>query len=116
MHTEVDVPNPTGELYPGLYADATLTLEKKQNVLSVPLQAVDRNGDTSTVDVVTPDDKIEIRNVVLGIQTANQAEVLSGLQEGDQVVVSDRSSLKAGEMVNHRLIQLLQYQSQEEQH
>lgn len=116
MHTEVDVPNPTRELYPGLYADATLMLQKKEGVLSVPLQAVDRNGDASTVDVVTPDNKIEIRDVKLGIQTANHAEILSGLQEGEQVVVSDRSSLKAGQAVNPKSIQLLQYQGQDEQH
>ena len=40
MHTEVDVPNPDRILVPGLYAEATITLEKKNNALAVPLQAV----------------------------------------------------------------------------
>ena len=36
MHTEVDVPNPNRVLVPGLYAEATITLEKKNNALAVP--------------------------------------------------------------------------------
>lgn len=116
MHTEVDVANPQHILYPGLYADATLTLEKKPNALAVPLQAVDRTGDNVTVDVVSAQNKIEIRRVTLGIQTENYAEVLSGLNAGDTVVVSDRSSLKDGEPVQPKTIDLLEYHSQEEQH
>jgi RND family efflux transporter MFP subunit len=116
MHTEVDVLNPNRILLPGLYADATITLEKKENALAVPLQAVDHNGDSTTVDVVDPENKIQIRPVVLGIQTANAAEVVSGLKEGDQVVVSDRSGLKADQVVRPKMIELLQYQSQENKH
>ncbi len=116
MHTEVDVPNPNRVLLPGLYADATITLEKKENALAVPLQAVDHKGDTVTVDVVDAANRIEIRPVVLGIQSANEAEVISGLEQGDMVVVSDRSSLKSGQSVRPKIIELLQYQSQENQH
>jgi RND family efflux transporter MFP subunit len=116
MHTEVDVLNPNRELLPGLYADATITLDKKQNALAVPLQAVDHKGDTITVDVVDAENKIQIRTVVLGIQTANEAEVISGVEEGDMVVVSDRSSLKAGQLVRPKTIEVLQYHGQEDQH
>ena len=49
MHTEVDVPNPGRVLMPGLYADATLTLERHDKALAVPLQAVDRNGEQASV-------------------------------------------------------------------
>ena len=116
MHTEVDVLNPNRVLVPGLYADATLTLEKKPDALAVPLQAVDHSGDNVTVDVLTPNNTIEIRPVVLGIQTATQAEVVSGLNEGDQVVVSDRSSLKSGQPVRSKAVELMQYHSKEGQH
>ena len=50
--------------------------------------------------------KIEVRPVTIGIQTANDAEVLSGLQEGESVVVSDRSSLKAGQEVVPKMVEL----------
>ena len=91
MHTEVDVPNPDRQLIPGMYAEATLKLEEKPHALAVPLQAVNHEGEETTVFVVTADNKIEERPVKLGIQTATDAEVVSGLKEGDLVVVSDRS-------------------------
>ena len=53
---------------------------------------------------------------MLGIQTATDAEVVSGLQEGELVVVSDRSGLKAGQPVQPKMIELMQYQNAEEQH
>jgi RND family efflux transporter MFP subunit len=116
MHTEVDVPNPSRILLPGLYAEATITLEKKDAAIALPLQAVDQDNNKTTVDVVDSSGKIERRQIVLGIQTATDAEVLSGLQEGELVVVSDRSGLKAGQTVRTKMINLMQYQSSEEQH
>jgi RND family efflux transporter MFP subunit len=116
MHTEVDVPNPSRMLLPGLYAEATITLEKKDAAIAVPLQAVDQDNNQTNVDIVDSTGKIERRQIVLGIQTATDAEVLSGLQEGDLVVVSDRSGLKAGQAVQTKTINLMQYQSSEEQH
>ncbi len=114
MHTEVDVPNPQHVLLPGLYADATIQLEHKGDALAVPLQAVDRTGNGTTVDVVDLSNRIEVRQVMLGIQTATDAEVLSGLNEGDTVVVSDRSSLKAGQVVQPKPMDLMQYKSPDE--
>ncbi len=114
MHTEVDVSNPNGALVEGLYAEATMTLEKENNVLYVPVQAIDHSGDRTTVLVVSSSGKLETRTVVLGIQTSSDAEVVSGLEEGELVVVSDRSSLKDGEAVQPQIIQLVTYQNQEE--
>ena len=99
MHTEVDVQNNDRVLFPGMYADAVLTLQKKDNVLTVPLQAINQEPERVTVYTVTPDNRIEIRPVQVGIQSSNDAEVVSGLKAGDNVVVSDRSALKAGTVV-----------------
>ncbi|MGA2878127.1 MAG: efflux RND transporter periplasmic adaptor subunit [Bryobacteraceae bacterium] len=116
MHTEVDVPNPGRMLLPGLYAEATITLEKKDEAIAVPLQAVDQENNQARVDVVDSSSKIERRQIVLGIQTATDAEVITGLQEGEEVVVSDRSGLKPGQLVQPKMIELMQYQSSEEPH
>jgi len=113
MHTEVDVMNPSRLLLPGLYAQATITLERKNNSIALPLQAVTQQNGQATVYVVNSSNKVEIRPVVLGIQSETDAEVLSGLQEGEKVVVSDRSSLKAGQEVRPKTIELLQYQGQD---
>lgn len=110
MHTEVDIPNPQHLLVPGIYAEADLTLEQKNDVPSVPLQAVNQEGDKKTVYVVSPSGQIEDRTIVLGLQTADNAEVLSGLSEGEQVVVSDRNGLTPGETVRPQPVQLMRYQ------
>ncbi len=109
MHTEVDVSNPDRVLMPGLYADADLTLEHKEDIPTVPLQAVNHQGDKTSVLVVNANGEIEERPVSLGIQTASDAEVVAGLSEGEQVVVSDRGGLKPGEKVHPQVVQIMQY-------
>jgi RND family efflux transporter MFP subunit len=109
MHTEVDVPNKDGALVPGIYAQADLTLEQRSEVPTVPLQAVNQAGDKTTVFVVNANGEIENRDVSLGIQSATDAEVVSGLQEGEEVIVSDRGGLKVGERVHPQMVQVMQY-------
>src|SRR5580692_6622076 len=115
MHTEVDVPNPERVLMPGLYAEAEVGLDEKANVPTVPLQAVSHQGNKTTVFVVTRDGELEEQTVELGLQTTTDAEVLSGLNEGKQVVISDRSGLKPGEKVHPQAMSVMQYQEQNAQ-
>jgi RND family efflux transporter MFP subunit len=113
MHTEVNVPNPQRILIPGMYAQATITLEKKNNAVAVPVQALTQNGNQSTVDVVNSSNQIEVRNVVTGIQTSTDVEIVSGVEAGEMVVVGDRSSLKAGQTVHPQVTELMQYNGRE---
>ena len=110
MHTEVDVPNPDRVLMPGLYAEADVALEHREDIPAIPLQAINHEGDKTTVLVVNRDGEIEDRPIMMGLQTATDAEVVSGLNEGEQVVVSDRSGLKAGQKVHPQVVQIMQYQ------
>jgi RND family efflux transporter MFP subunit len=109
MHTEVDVENPKRLLIPGMYADADLTLEHKEDIPTVPLQAVNHEGEKTTVFIVDANNQIQDRPVSLGLQTATDAEVLSGLDAGEEVVVSDRSGLKPGERVNAQVVPIMQF-------
>jgi RND family efflux transporter MFP subunit len=111
MHTEVDVPNPQGVLIPGVYAEATLALDRKGDALVVPLQALNQEGDKASVLVVDPSGAIEKRELDLGIQSENVAEVLSGVREGDEVVISDRSGLRPGQAVQPKLTEAASYES-----
>ena len=115
MHTEVDVQNPDRVLVPGMYAEATLLLEEKDHVVAVPLQAVDRTGEVTSVDVVTAESKIDRRTVRLGMETATDAEVVDGLAEGEMVVVGDRSGLRPGQPVRPQEVQVVNYQGQKEE-
>jgi RND family efflux transporter MFP subunit len=101
MDTEVDVENPGMVLIPGMFAEVDLTLNHRNAALTVPIPAVDLSDDETSgkVTVVTADNRIEIRPVKLGIQTATDVEVLAGLREGDLVVTGNRASLRAGQEV-----------------
>ena len=111
MHTEVDVPNPDGVLVGGMYAEATLMLDRRPDVLAVPLQAVNHEGEKTTVFVVNASGTIEDRPVTLGVQTDADGEVLAGLKEGDMVVVGDRGGLKAGQTVAPHVVETMKYSS-----
>jgi RND family efflux transporter MFP subunit len=113
MHTEVDVPNPDRILLPGLYAEATITLQKADGVLALPLDAVAVRGPKASVCVVNSAGEIDVRPVNLGLRTPNEVEIMAGLQEDEEVVISDRSSLKAGQKVEARVMEPVEYQGQE---
>ena len=115
MHTEVDVRNPDHLLVPGLYAEADLTLEHKEDIPAIPLQALNHEGNKSTVFVVNGNSELEDRQVTLGIQTANDAEVVAGLHQGEMVVVSDFAGLKAGEKVTPQVVSVMQYHESNEE-
>ena len=78
--------------------------------LVVPLQAIDHQGDQTSVMVVDPDNRIQIKQVTLGIQMPDYVDIASGLAAGQQVVVSDRSGLKAGQTVKPKPLQSVPYE------
>ena len=110
MHTEVEIPNVNGQLVPGTYAEADLTLDHNSAAIVVPLQALDRSGDQASVMVVSSEGRIESRQVTPGIQMPDFIEITHGLAVGEQVVVSDRSGLKAGETVKAKALQPVSYE------
>jgi RND family efflux transporter MFP subunit len=107
MKTEVDVPNPSLVLVPGMYAEVDLVTEHRKNVLAVPVEAVDGSGSSARVFTVQPSGAIQTVPVHLGIETARRIEILSGeLKDGDDVVVGSRSGLKNGDKVQPKVIHL----------
>lgn len=108
MHTEVDVPNPTGELVPGMYASASLVLNDERNALAIPIQALTRSEDSLTILLINKQNKLEERSVQIGIETPDQVEILSGLSEGELVVVGNRSQLQPGMAVQPKIISIAQ--------
>jgi RND family efflux transporter MFP subunit len=99
METEIDVPNRNGKLIPGMYTETELSLRAKKNVLTIPLEGVTRNGEVSTVLLVSSQGIVDERHIQLGMEDASRVEVLSGLSEGDMVIVGNRSSFRNGEKV-----------------
>jgi RND family efflux transporter MFP subunit len=106
MKTEVDVPNPSLALVPGMYAEVKLVTEERRNTLTVPIEAVDGSGNSARVFAVQHGE-IHVLPVRLGIDTAREVEVRSGaINDGDEVVVGSRSGLKNGMKVRPKEITL----------
>ena len=105
MEVEVDVPNPTLTLVPGMYAEARLGVDHRKGVLTVPVQAIGGTEEKPLVYAVGAGKKIEVRPVELGMHTADRVEVKSGLGDGDLVVVGNRSQLTAGQPVTPKVMQ-----------
>jgi RND family efflux transporter MFP subunit len=105
MHTEVEVPNPAFEIVPGMYATVEIPLHTVANALTVPVQAVETSGETSgSVLVVGTDNRIEKRDVTIGVQNATEVEILTGLRENERVIFGEQSQYKPGELVNPKPI------------
>ena len=102
MLTEVDVPNPDYAYTPGMYATVRLSLARQKDALTVPIQSL-AAGDPPTVMIVK-DNKVERRQVTLGMETPDRAQILSGLEVGDLVVVGSRAAVRSGESATPRLV------------
>ena len=105
MMVEIQVPNPDLKMIPGMYATVVLKVEKHADALVVPTQSVSP-GKTARVLVVNHDHQIEERDITLGVESPDEYEVLSGLNEGDLVVVGDHSELQAGQKVEPKQVEL----------
>jgi len=105
MDTEVDVPNPSLLLIPGMYAEVDLTLESRAHVVAVPIPAVDVGSDESSgqLYVVTSANEVEIRKVKLGLQTAAEVQILAGVEAGEMVVIGNRAGLRSGQTVQPKV-------------
>ncbi|MGA2659249.1 MAG: efflux RND transporter periplasmic adaptor subunit [Verrucomicrobiota bacterium] len=106
MRTEIEVPNPTLEIVPGMYAYVVLKLQKRPQALSIPAQAVS-GEEKPTVYLVNANHEIEERAVTLGLGTPDRYEVTSGLREGDLVLVGPRTQVQPGQKVTPKLTEPL---------
>lgn len=105
MHTEVTVPNANYALVPGMYASVKIPLHTVTNVLTIPLQAVQSTGTgQGTVLLVNSSNRLERREVKLGLQSPTDAEVLSGLGENETVIFGEQNQFKEGQLVAPKLV------------
>jgi RND family efflux transporter MFP subunit len=102
MITELEVKNPELEIVPGMYAQVVLKVEHRSNALTIPTEAV-ASAKSSLVEVISQDNQIEEREVTLGLETPDRYEVISGLKEGEKVMIGSHSRVHAGEKVEPKL-------------
>ena len=101
MIVEMEVPNPTLELVPGMYANVTLKVDQRAHALAIPVEAIPPGG--KFVLLVNTAHQVEERPVKLGIETPSKYEVLSGLNEGDLVMIGNPAQVATGQKVDPRI-------------
>ncbi len=93
------IPNPKGDLLPGLYVRVRLEQAQAEQAVQLPQQAVTRSAQGDTVLVIGEDGKPAPRTVRIGGQQDGQWVVLSGLKAGEQVVVDGFQKLRGNPVV-----------------
>src|SRR6267378_1849586 len=96
MLTEVDVPNPKGELVPGGYAQVHFHLALKTVPLVLPGNTILFQAEGPQVSVVNGQNRVELRKVTLGRDFGNTIEILSGITQPDAVIANPPDYLVDG--------------------
>jgi RND family efflux transporter MFP subunit len=99
METEVDVENRDLSITPGMYANASLPLAQVQNAITIPVEALLLHDGKDTVAMVDSSNHVHIRAVQVGLRGSRLAEIKSGLQPGDRVIVGGQEKYAEGEQV-----------------
>jgi multidrug efflux system membrane fusion protein len=93
------VPNADEALFPNQFVNTRVLVEEKKGVTLVPNAAVQRNGTTTYVYVVKPDQSVTLRTVKVGTTDTDQSEILSGISPNERIVVQGVDKLQEGTKV-----------------
>ncbi len=104
LRVRLSFPNPDGVLKPNMFAEVVIYAGPKQNVLKIPREALIVTGEREAVVKALGEGRFQPVDVVTGMKRGGQVEVLYGLEEGDEIVLSGQflidseSSLQASFM------------------
>jgi RND family efflux transporter MFP subunit len=100
METEVDVENKDLSIAPGMYANTMLQLAHVSNVVTIPVEALVLNGNQKAVYLVDSANHVHVRNVEVGLEGSKLAEIKSGLNLGDRVILGGQDKYIENEAVS----------------
>ncbi|HMF74677.1 MAG TPA: efflux RND transporter periplasmic adaptor subunit [Bryobacteraceae bacterium] len=100
MRTEIDIPNGTGKLLPGAYANATFQLRAPMVPLVLPSNTLIFQTAGMQVGIVDRDNRVAFRNITIARDLGTTVEVISGLQANDSVIANPSDSLTEGTQVS----------------
>ena len=104
-------PNPNLELKPGMYVNVKLQGRIIKNAIVIPSEAVIRSGERNVVFVVRGEGKFEPREIKIGEEGGennNYLRVLSGLLEGEKVVISAQFLLDSESRLQEAIQKMLE--------
>jgi membrane fusion protein (multidrug efflux system) len=95
-----EFPNPDRLLLPGMFARARLEQAVNEQAITVPQRAATRSaGGGATILIVTPENKVEARSVVLGNAIGDKWVVNQGLAAGEKVIIEGLQKVRPGATV-----------------
>jgi len=99
MLAEIELPNPKAELRPGMYARVTIGIQRKEDALLVPLEAVvvERAG---TSVFTASDNKARKVPVKTGFNDGSNVEILSGVDANQPIILVGKRTLTDGQAVS----------------
>lgn len=99
LTAEVDVPNASKRLRPGLYVQVELVVAELEGVLSLPRSAIFTQDKQTCCYTIGSDGKVSLAPVSLGLQAGNEVEVRSGLKGDERVIGANTSAFRPGLVV-----------------
>ncbi len=96
MLTEVQIPNPKGDLLPGMYAKVTLINLRSQPPLVIRGDCVVSGAKGTQVALLRPGNLIHFQPIAIGRDFGTEVEIVSGLEGGEQVVVNPTDEVREG--------------------
>ena len=96
---ELDVPNPSGELLAGSYAQVRFKLPTGTSTYRLPVNALMFRSEGLRVAVVRDANKVTMVHVAIGRDFGTEVEIVSGLNKDDLVIVNPPDSLEQGQVV-----------------
>ncbi len=100
--TEIQLPNPKGVIFPGMYAEVEFELPRTRPPVMIPATALVIRADGPQVAVVDQGNRINIHNVELGRDYGAQVEIFRGLQPDDEIVTNPSEAIRDGILVEPR--------------
>jgi RND family efflux transporter MFP subunit len=100
METEIDVENQDLSISPGMYANTEMQLGHAENVVTIPVEALVLSGSQETVYLLDGSNHIRTRNVEVGLRGSKLAEIKSGLEAGDRVILGAQDKYSEGQQVS----------------
>ena len=91
-----EIPNPKGDLRPGMFVKAYLTGATRPNALAVPQKSVQQTANGHVIYIVNAKGQVEVRPVTVGDWVGQDWIIKAGLKAGEQVIVDGFMKLTPG--------------------
>lgn len=94
LRTEIDVPNPNGQLRPGMYATAEIEVARRTDALSLPKSAILALGADSVCLSISSENKLVKLPIKTGIVAGPDVEIISGLTGDESIIGANLAAYK----------------------